>query len=113
MPSPQLNSYKDVQDYFNNFVAAHSISIDDAPHGAFWNSLTYDEFVNGPVRGISAQLPTVVSGNSAAPTLIRIRRGRWKVGGKRFPQMPGGGPFMKNEEIAPPADWIARNCPTP
>jgi hypothetical protein len=113
MPKQQLNSYKDVQDFFNNFIAANSISIDDAPHGAFWNTLTYDQFVNGNVPGVAGPVKILVSGSAANSNLIKILQGPLTVSGHSFPRMPVGGPFMSAEMIATLADWIDRNCPNP
>ena len=51
-PSSQvLNSYADVQKYLNNLVAVLGSSIGRAPHGAFWNSLSYEQFTSGNVPG--------------------------------------------------------------
>lgn len=112
MTRQQLNSYKDVQDFFNNFVAANQIGIDDAPHGAFWNTLTYDEFVNGDIPSVPG-VKILVSGNSADSHLLKILKGPLMVAGQSFRRMPGGGPFMSDEMIATLADWIDRNCPNP
>jgi hypothetical protein len=51
-PSSQvLNSYADVQKYLNNLVAVLGSSIGRAPHGAFWNTLSYEQFTSGNVPG--------------------------------------------------------------
>jgi hypothetical protein len=112
MTPRQLYSYKDVQDLFNNFIAANAIAIDDAPHGAFWNDLSYEQFVNGNVPNV-AGVKILVSGKSADSNLIKILKGPLTVGSQQFRRMPGGGPFMSDEMIASLADWIDRNCPNP
>jgi len=43
-----LTSFKDVQAFFKGVSNAAG-----APHGAFWNTLTYNEFVTGPVPGVT------------------------------------------------------------
>jgi hypothetical protein len=107
-----LNSYKDVQDFFNSFISANQIDIDASPHLAFWNDLTYDQFVNGDVPNVVG-VKILVSGNSADSNLIKILKGSLTVGGQSFRRMPGGGPFTDAEMIASLADWIDRGCPNP
>ena len=114
MARQQLNSYHDVQKFFDDFIAAHQISIDDAPHAAFWNTLTYDQFVNGDVPGVSVPVKILVSGSSATSNLVKILQGPITVGGRTFRRMPDHSPtFMSPEMIATLADWIDRNCPNP
>src|SRR5687767_8312629 len=105
MPRQQLNSYADVQTFFDDFISANNIDIDDAPHGAFWNTLSYDDFVNGDVPGV-AGVKILISGNSADSNLVKILKGPLTVGGQTFRRMPGGGPFMTSDMIASLADWI-------
>lgn len=113
MPRPQLNSYKDVQAFFNDFIAANQVSIEDSPHGAFWNDLTYDQFVNGNVPSRPG-VKILVSANAADSNLIKILKGPLTVGAQSFRRMPGGGPvYMTDEMIATLADWIDRGCPNP
>ena len=112
MPRQQLNSYADVQTFFDDFISANNIDIDDAPHGAFWNTLSYDDFVNGDVPGV-AGVKILISGNSADSNLVKILKGPLTVGGQTFRRMPGGGPFMTSDMIASLADWIDRDCPNP
>lgn len=113
MPRQQLNSYQDVQAFFNDFIAANQIDIDSSPHGAFWNTLTYDQFVNGNVPGVAGSVRILVSGNSADSNLVKILKGPLTVNGRTFRRMPGGGPFMTDDMIASLADWIDRGCPNP
>jgi len=110
MPRQQLNSYADVQTFFDDFITANQINIDDSPHGPFWNTLSYDDFVNGDVPGV-AGVKILVSGSSANSNLVKILKGSLTVGGRTFRRMPGGGPFMSSDMIASLADWIDRGCP--
>jgi hypothetical protein len=110
MKRQQLNSYQDVQSFFNDFIAANQIPIDDSPHLAFWDTLTYDEFVNGDVPN-AAGVKILIVGNSADSNLVKILRGSLTVGTASFRRMPGGGPFMSEDMIASLADWIDRGCP--
>lgn len=113
MPRQQLNSYQDVQSLFNDFITANSINMDRAPHGAFWNSMSYDEFVNGNVPGLPIAVKNLISGNAADSNLIKILKGSLTVAGRTFRRMPGGGPYFSDDMVAALADWIDRGCPNP
>ena len=113
MAQQQLNSYSDVQNFFRNFVTANQISIGDAPHDAFWDALTYDQFVNGNVPNVPGPIKILVSGDAANSNLLKILQGPLTVGGNSFSQMPEGGPFTSTDMIATLVDWIDRNCPNP
>ena len=110
MPPQKLKSYKDVQALFNDFVAAQQIDIGDAIHSDFWNTLAYEDFVNGEVPNVPG-VKILESGASADSNLIRILKGKLKVGQRTYPQMPEGGPYMSPEMIASLADWIDSHCP--
>jgi hypothetical protein len=43
-----LTSFLDVQ----KFLTVKGTNPGGAPHGAFWNTLTYSDFVNGKVPGV-------------------------------------------------------------
>ena len=45
-----LNSFADVQKFFNDFINMHKITVGQ-PHGEFWNTLSYTDFVTGTVPG--------------------------------------------------------------
>lgn len=109
LPS-QLNSYRDVQKLFGDFIAANGIDVRDAPHAAFWNDLTYDQFVNGDVPGVPG-VKILVKGNAAGSNIVSILKGPITVQGTNYDQMPEGGPFMTDGQINSLADWINRNCP--
>lgn len=46
-----IKSYADVQSVLKALVGANSLPIAGAPHGAFYNTLTYAEFTTGNVPG--------------------------------------------------------------
>jgi len=107
----QLNSYQDVQAFFNSFLRTNGIDVSGAPHGAFWNSLKYDQFVNGDVPGV-AGVKILVKGNAAQSNIVAILKNAINIQGVgTFERMPAGGPFMSDDLIASLADWIDRNCP--
>jgi Ferritin-like len=110
VPAPKLNSFADVQTFFNNFITTNGTDLSGSPHGAFWNG-TYDAFVNGDVPGVSG-VKILVKGNANQSNLILILQGPITVGGRTIEQMPAdGSPYMSADLIASLADWINRGCP--
>jgi hypothetical protein len=125
-PSSQvLNSYADVQKYLNNLVAVLGSSIGRAPHGAFWNSLSYEQFTSGNVPGGAGvnrrpgdppnpvgTWKILVVGKPQDSNIIKALQGVAPFDGPIFPQMPADGPpFASKDQIQPLADWINRSCP--
>jgi len=87
-----------------------SDSENNAPHGAFWTTLSYDDFVNGEVPGIG--VPILIKSISAQSNLILALRGLPPFDGSQFSRMPADGPpFLTEEQIAPIAEWIDAGCP--
>jgi hypothetical protein len=81
-----------------------------APHGAFWNTLPYNDFVTGDLPNIG--VPILVKSNSGASNLILALRGQAPFDGSEFERMPmDGPPFLTDEQIAPIAAWIDAGCP--
>lgn len=110
MPLAPLNSFNDVKDLFNKFVADNGTNIGGSPHQAFWNT-DYDSFVNGNVPGVSG-VKILIKGDAEHSNLILILRGSLTVGGRTFERMPADGPpFFSDDQIAALADWINRGCP--
>jgi hypothetical protein len=106
----QLNSYSDVQALFNDFVRANGIDLSGSPHQDFWNTLTYDQFVNGDVPGVPG-VRILVKGSAANSNLVAILKGPISVPSGTIPQMPEDGPYMSDDMIAALSSWIDRNCP--
>lgn len=80
-----------------------------APHGAFWKTMSYEEFVTGSIFG---QYPILEKGNSAKSNLILSLRGEAPFDGSVFQRMPGDGPpYFTDEQIQAIADWIDAGCP--
>jgi hypothetical protein len=122
-----LNNYADVQNLLNAFVAATVPPVTPglAPHGIFWNTLSYEEFTTGNVPGVhyhGKALPILVIGNAAASNIIQALSG---TAGSPFG--PGGGigqmprptpPYnsgnpSQTEVIAALSEWINNGCPNP
>jgi hypothetical protein len=119
---PMLNTYRDVQDFIQRLLQRNGESggVTSAPHGGFWTSLSYDEFVNGNVPGVTdpatgRPIPILVKGNSAQSNLILSLQGKGPLFDPAtglFGQMPANGPPMFTaEEIQAIAAWIDRGCP--
>jgi len=117
--SPALKSYVEVQALLNGFMKRNKGKIEFAPHEAFWNAMSYRQFVEGnvpEVNGPTGQpLKILIVGNARESNIIMALRG---TAGSIFDRekgaigrMPPIGPFMSDEEIARLADWIDRGCP--
>jgi len=117
-----LNSYADVQKHLNDVIAALGSNIGGAPHGAFWNTCTYQQFTTGNVPNVN-QAPgdppneqgtwqILVIGQPENSNIIKALQGDPPFDGSIFQQMPADGPpFFSPAQIQPLADWIKANCP--
>ncbi|MGD0676709.1 MAG: hypothetical protein ABSC94_14945 [Polyangiaceae bacterium] len=124
-----ITSYAELQTYMTNLfrgLVSQSTgnnelqdTSDDSPHGVFWNTLTYDQFVHGPVPHVKDPttgnpMPILVPGRSAQSNLIMAMRGQgvFSPTTGAIPQMPADGPpFPTDAQIQPIADWIDAGCP--
>lgn len=125
-----LTSYEQVQEYITRILTNNISSItgnneeadsENAPHGSFWNTLSYEQFVNGNVPGITdpntgEPMPILVRGNAAQSNVIIALQGApgtpFDPNTGTFGQMPADGPpFLTTDEIQPIADWIDAGCP--
>jgi hypothetical protein len=118
--APALKSYADVQALLNAFMKKNDGPIEFSPHGAFWNEMSYKQFIEGNLPEVSDQatgkpLKILMVGNARESNIIMALRG---TKGSIFDRdtgsigrMPPTGPFMSDEEINRLADWIDRGCP--
>lgn len=116
-----LNSFADVQQFITQILSQNHEQgpVPFSPHKAFWNTLTYDQFVNGNVPGVRAPgtgnpMPILVKGNSAQSNLILALQGSGPIFGPdgAIGQMPANGPpFFSPDQIASIAAWIDSGCP--
>jgi hypothetical protein len=117
--SPALKSYAEVQTLLNSFMKRNKGKIEFAPHEAFWNAMSYRQFIEGNVPEVTdpagKPLKILVVGNAGKSNIIMALRG---TAGSIFDRekgaigrMPPVGPFMSDEEIDRLADWIDRGCP--
>lgn len=115
-----LNSFSDVQQFITKVLTDNGDigSVPGAPHKAFWSSLTYDQFVNGNVPGVtdpaSGQvIPILVKGNSANSNLILSLQGKGPLfdpNNGSIGQMPFQGTPFTNDQINSIAGWIDAGC---
>ena len=108
-----LTSFADVQAFFKG------ISV-PGYHGPFWNTLTYNEFVTGPVPGVTVPntnppqtIPILIKGNGPQSNIVQALQGTGMfdpVTGS-FPRMPYGGPYFSPAQIQELSDWITAGCP--
>ena len=125
-----LGSYAAVQAYlFKIFTSdlapggsnAQSDAANNAPHKAFWSTLTYQQFVTGNVPGVTdpntgQPLPILIKGNSAQSNIVMALAGTpgtlFDPNTGAIGQMPAdGSSFLTAAQIAPLAAWIDAGCP--
>ena len=115
MTEATLNNYSDVQTLLNNFVAAYNVPVPQAPHGIFWQTLSYEEFVTGNVPNIG--IPILTKGDSSTSYIIEILKGAITVEGTTIPQMPrpnppyDSGSPTQDQVVQQLAAWIDADCP--
>jgi hypothetical protein len=121
MAVPQLKSFADVQRFISQVLSENGQrgALQSAPHQAFWTTLTYDQFVNGTVPGVTdpntgQPMPILVKGKSAQSNLILSLQGVGAIFGPdgAMGQMPANGPpFFTPDQISAIAMWIDSGCP--
>jgi hypothetical protein len=126
----RLGSYAEVQAYLVNIFTADTTpggsnaeqdAVHNAPHGAFWATMTYQQFVTGSVPGVSdpnsgQPMPILVKGNSAQSNIVMALRGTpgspFDPNAGAFGRMPAdGAAFLTEAQIEPLAAWIDAGCP--
>jgi hypothetical protein len=91
MPNGTM-TYAKVQAYLDAIANKANLSVDDAPHGAFWR-VSYQQFVAGIVPGVQckgADIPLINTGTPLDTAFRVILAGDFCNKG----QMPDGGPFV-------------------
>ena len=105
----QLSSYSELQKLLNDFVNVNTLSPSQAPHGVFWQTMTYDQFVTGSVLGQQI----LVKGDSKNSFIVQILKGP----ANGFDQMPQPSPPYNSNSpkqadvITSIANWIDAGCP--
>jgi hypothetical protein len=110
-----IQSYAELQAYMDCMVNQYGTSIAGAPHHAFWNTLTYEQFTTGTVPGVDS-VQILVIGNGAGSNIVQALLGTagtpFDPNGGQYGQMPadGTGPWTP-DQIQPLIDWIDAKCP--
>ena len=106
-----LNSFADVKAFFSSVTPG-------APHFAFWNTLSYTDFVTGTVPGVIDQttnkpVPILIKGNGAQSNIVQalLGTGLFDPNTGDFPQMPYGGPYFSKAQVGELSAWITAGCP--
>jgi hypothetical protein len=108
-----ITSYAQLQTFISQTMTALGASAQFAPHGEFWNDLSYEQFVNGNVPGVPGPaVKILVVGNSVGSAFIQALRGEGIFAGP-FNRMPSGGPYFTPAQIDEIAGWIDAGCPNP
>jgi hypothetical protein len=113
-PQNPIQSYTGLQAYMNKMIALYGTSISGAPHHAFWNTLSYEQFISSNVPGVSTPVKILEPGNGAGSNIVQALQGIGNLFGPNgsIGQMPadGSGPWT-TAQIQPLIDWIDANCP--
>ena len=115
-----LSHYADVQQYLIKILTANissqtgnteeEDSESSAPHGAFWATMTYEDFTTGDVPNMG--MPVLKVGSASDSNIIKALLGQPPFDGSQFQQMPADGPpFLTPEQVQPISDWINNGCP--
>jgi hypothetical protein len=112
-----FTTYAEVVACLSDFDAQRvpPVEIESAPHKAFWNSLTEQEFLTGNVPRVTDDngdpMRICIPGDGENSPLVQSLRGTPgtifdPVNGS-FGRMPAdGGPYMDDESIQAISDWI-------
>jgi hypothetical protein len=115
-PQAPIQSYAALQAYMNQIDKLLKTDIAGAPHGAFWQVYSYEQFINGDVPGVSPSVKILEVGNGQASNIVQALRGVGPLFGSagNFGQMPAddSGPWT-DDQIQPLIDWINAKCPNP
>ena len=110
---PPIQSYKDLQAYMDQIIALYQTNLSGSPHGAFWDTCTYEQFTTGCVPGVSPNVQILEIGNGNGSNIVQALQGKGLFGPDgNYDQMPadGTGPWTP-AQIQPLIDWIDANCP--
>jgi hypothetical protein len=114
-----LNTFADVQNFIDQVLNANGQTggLGASPHGAFWRTMKYDDFVTGNVPGVKDDagnpMPVLVKGSSATSNLILALQGTAGIFGPQgtIGQMPANGPpWFTPDQITSIANWIDAGC---
>jgi hypothetical protein len=112
-----ITSFAQLKAFIDNVLLRNGESggVGHSPHRAFWDDLTYDQFVNGNTPNVDPPVKILVAGNSAQSNIIMALRGSGPLFDPNtgaYGQMPANGPpYFTNEQVDEIAAWIDNGCP--
>jgi hypothetical protein len=118
-----VNNFSDLQKLLNMFVSANQLTPGLAPHGTFWTTLSYEEFVSPTqaVPGVPSITPILVKGDSKKSNIIMALSGTpgspFDPNSGSIGQMPQPNPPYnantptQTDVINAIAAWIDNGCP--
>jgi hypothetical protein len=117
-----INNYADLQKLLNALVSANSLTPGLAPHYAFWNDLTYKQFISGNVPNVGGGIYKIlVVGNAAQSNIIQALSGTpgsaFDPNSGSIGQMPQTNPPynsaipLQTDVITALTNWINNGCP--
>jgi hypothetical protein len=102
-----ITSYADFQKYMNDILKKNATDISSAPHKAFWNKLTEQEFRTGNVPNVQPPTRICIPGDGKGSNIVQALQGVGLFDGSTFRRMPAdGSPFFTDDQIKPVIDWI-------
>lgn len=115
-----INSYAELQTVLNDFVNSAGVTPGLAPHGVFWEDLSYQDFVSGNVPNVGSY-KIVEVGNAAQSNIIQALSGTpgspFDPNSGTIGQMPQPSPPYESaspsqsDVIAAISAWINAGCP--
>lgn len=119
--SDSITSYAQLGAYVNKILGDNAQLPVGGPHKPFWDTLSYDQFINGNVPNVKnpengLPLKILEVGNAGASNFIQALEGTpgslFDPNTGAFGQMPASGPpYFTAAQIAPIAAWINAGCP--
>jgi hypothetical protein len=111
MPVTVIKTFADVQKTLTAFATS---GIAESPHLAFWNTLSYKDFVGGTVPGVTdpnnnKPIQILIKGDGKKSALILALSGLPPFDGSDPPlaQMPApAGPYLDQDTIDAISAWI-------
>jgi hypothetical protein len=111
----EMSSYLEIILLLDSTIGADDIGA----HGAFWRTLSRDQFVVYQVFGHVPLLARDTSGkfDPDESNLVKALEGRLPFGrdigivGARYPRMPAKRPAMPKSDITTIRNWILAGCP--
>ena len=70
-----IQSYAAFQSYMNNLISSYGTSISGAPHKAFWETYTYEQFISGNVPNVSPPVKSWKWETDLLPTSFKHCKG--------------------------------------